>query len=71
MNFCYLCKDNQNNQIPVLVCGCYCCNNCYNNLKSQKINNCLVCNKKLRRSGIKNKLVTQKQILALNILYSA
>ena len=68
MNICFLCKENQNNQIPVLVCGCYCCNNCYNNLKSQKINNC-ECGKPLKRSARRNKI--QKQILALNILYSA
>lgn len=68
---CYLCGTDQDPQISLLVCKCYCCNNCYNNLKSQKINNCLVCNKPLKRSGIKNKILTQKKILALDILYSA
>jgi hypothetical protein len=69
MNICFLCKENQDSQIPILKCGCYCCNKCYTTLKQQHINNCLVCKKTLRRSGKKNKL--QKQILALDILYSA
>ncbi len=71
MNCCYLCNVNQDTQIPILKCGCYCCNKCYNNLKLNKIDNCLVCNKPLRRSNRKNKLITQKQILALDLLYSA
>ena len=57
MNICFLCNDDQNNQIPLLVCGCYCCSECYCKLKSSGINNCLVCDKKLKRSGIKNKLI--------------
>ena len=68
MNICFLCKENQDSQIPVLVCKCYCCNKCYTILKCQSINIC-ECGKPLRRSNRKNKL--QKQILALNILYSA
>jgi len=68
---CYLCDVEQDFQISLLVCKCYCCNKCYNNLKSQKINNCLVCKKTLKRSGIKNKILTQKKILALDLLYSA
>lgn len=68
MNICYLCKETQNNQIPVLKCFCYCCSDCYNSLKSQKINNCLVCKKPLKRSGRRNKI--ENEIFKLNMLYS-
>ena len=36
---CYLCDTPQQPQISLLVCKCYCCNKCYNNLKLYKINN--------------------------------
>ena len=67
MNICYLCKENQEREIPVLKCKCYCCNKCYTILKCQGINIC-ECGKKLSRSNRKNKL--QKRILDLNIAFS-
>ena len=67
MNICFLCEENQDSQIPILKCGCYCCNKCYNIFKSQSINNC-ECGKPLKRSNRKNKL--QKQIFALNVAFS-
>jgi hypothetical protein len=67
---CFLCDVPKNNQVPILVCKCYCCSDCYNTLKSQG-NSCLVCKKPLKRSGIKNKILIQKKILALDLLYSA
>ena len=67
MTECYLCEKEQHNQIPLLVCGCYICNDCYNILKSQKINNCR-CKKPLRR-GRKTKI--HDEIYKLDMLYSA
>ena len=67
MNICYLCKENQNSQIPVLKCGCYCCNKCYTIFKCQGINVC-ECGKPLKRSNRKNKL--HKRILDLNVAFS-
>ena len=69
MNICNVCNDDQNNQIPLLVCGCYCCSECYCKLKSSGINNCITCKKPLRRSSRRNKI--QNEIYKLNILYSA
>ena len=67
MNICFLCNQDQISQIPVLKCGCYCCNKCYTTLKQQHINSC-ECGKPLKRSNRKNKL--QKRILDLNIAFS-
>ena len=67
MNICYSCKENQDSQIPVLVCKCYCCNKCYNIFKQQKINKC-ECGKPLKRSARRNKI--QNEIYKLNMHFS-
>ena len=54
---CYLCQENKNCQVPLLVCGHYCCSKCYCNIKSSRYNNCLVCSEKLKRSNKKNRLL--------------
>lgn len=68
MNICYECDEKQINEIPLLVCGHYACNECYVRLKSSKIQHCLICNDKLKRSQRKQKLV--KQIYDLNMSFS-
>ena len=54
---CYLCQELPNSQVPLLVCGHYCCPACYCKIKSSKNNNCLVCDSKLKRSNKKNKIL--------------
>ncbi len=69
MSECYCCKEEKHSQIPLLVCGCYCCSECYCKLKSSGYNNCLLCKKTLRRSSKGNNLI--QQIYKLDMLYSA
>ena len=53
---CYLCQEKENIQVPLLVCGHYCCTVCYCKIKSSRYNECFVCNERLKRSNKKNKL---------------
>lgn len=52
---CYICLDAPDKNVPLLKCGCYICPPCYCRLKSNKINDCQVCNKKLVRGRKNNK----------------
>ena len=61
---CLNCETQQIKEVPLLVCGCYICPDCYCRLKSSKIHYCLTCNKKLRRSTRKKNII--KQIHELN-----
>lgn len=52
---CYKCDKGPNLDIPLLRCGCYVCPPCYCLIKGEKINNCLICDKKLIRGRKLNK----------------
>jgi hypothetical protein len=66
-NICIECDKHKIDEIPLLVCGHYACNDCYVRLKSSKIYNCLICNDKLKRSFRKQRLA--RQIHELNMSY--
>ena len=52
---CYICSKPYDKNIPLLRCGHYVCCECYCDMKLQKVNKCLICNKKLIRKEFKNK----------------
>ena len=54
MERCYVCLEYIDN-IPLLKCNHFVCCNCYCDMKNQKLNNCLICQKKLIRGTKKNK----------------
>lgn len=51
---CAMCLRTISN-IPLLKCGHFICNKCYNDLKSDNVEKCELCQKKLIRSCKKNK----------------
>lgn len=53
---CYLCLADEDKNVPLLRCGDYVCPPCYCRIKSEKINTCLMCDKKLIRGSKKNKI---------------
>jgi len=53
---CYICESPPNQDIPLLRCGHYVCCECYCRIKSDKINVCLLCEKKLIRGRKLNKI---------------
>jgi hypothetical protein len=67
---CFKCDIPKHKEVPLLVCGCYICPDCYCRLKSStpKIQHCLVCNNKLVRSSRKQKIIKDKYIL--DMLYT-
>lgn len=47
--------------VPLLTCGHFCCPECYCDLKTYKINTCLICDKPLKRGNKKyNKIDLEK-----------
>ena len=52
---CYVCSKLYEKNVPLLVCNHYVCPECYCNMKSKKVNECIICNKKLLRKQFKNK----------------
>lgn len=42
--------------VPLLTCGHFCCPECYCDLKTYKINICLICDKPLKRGNKKNNI---------------
>ncbi len=68
MDKCFCCEEKKHNQVPFLICGHYCCSECYHKLKSSGINICLICKTNLRR-GRRSKILNE--IYTLDMLYSA
>lgn len=53
---CYNCSNAPDRNVPLLRCGHYICPPCYCVLKTNRIYNCLICHKELKRGCKKNKI---------------